>query len=160
MEILLFLIAFTLHNLEEAFFLPAWSKSSRFQKTVEPKVFRFAVTVITLLAYSIGVLYLLWPSIIYFQYLQAGLIGAMLLNVIVPHVVATIAERKYAPGIVTGLILIFPFGGLAMYHIFQVTKITFLEVAASAIGIGVLLLGVIVALFAIGKYFFQEGFRT
>ena len=98
MEILLFLVAFTLHNLEEAFFLPAWSKISRFQKTVEPKVFRLAVTVITFLAYSIGALYLLWPSNIYFQYLQTGLIGAMLLNVIAPHVVATIAERKYAPG--------------------------------------------------------------
>ncbi|MFS0561580.1 HXXEE domain-containing protein [Terribacillus sp. 179-K 1B1 HS] len=154
MEIVLFLIAVTLHNLEEAVFLPAWSKTSRFQKTVEPNVFRFAVIVITLLAYSIGALYLLWPSNIYFQYLQVGLIGAMLLNVVMPHVIATMAEKKYAPGIVTGIGLIFPFGGLAMYHILQVTEITILEVVITAIGIGILLIGLIVALFAIGKRFF------
>lgn len=159
MEILLFLIAFTLHNLEEAIFLPAWSKTSRFQKTVEPKVFRFAVTIITLLAYLIGMLYLLWPSNTYFQYLQSGLIGAMLLNVIVPHVIATIVERKYSPGIVTGLFMIFPLGGLAMYHILHVTEIALLEVIVASIGIGILLLGVIFALFAIGKYFFQEECR-
>ncbi|SDC01077.1 Protein of unknown function with HXXEE motif-containing protein [Terribacillus halophilus] len=156
MEILLFLIAVTLHNVEEAFFLPAWSKTSRFQKTVEPNVFRFAVIVITLLAYSIGALYLLWPSNIYFQYLQAGLIGAMLLNVVVPHVVATIAEKRYAPGIVTGIGLIFPFGGLAVYHILQVTEITILEIVVTSICIGILLLGLILALFAIGKHFFYR----
>ena len=154
MEIVLFLIAVTLHNLEEAVFLPAWSKTSRFQKTVEPNVFRFAVIVITLLAYSIGALYLLWPSNIYFQYLQVGLIGAMLLNVVMPHVIATMAEKKYAPGIVTGIGLIFPFGGLAMYYILQVTEITILEVVITAIGIGILLIDLIVALFAIGKRFF------
>ncbi|MFP7479910.1 HXXEE domain-containing protein [Terribacillus saccharophilus] len=159
MEILLFLIAFTLHNLEEAFFLPAWSRTSKFQKTVEPKVFRFAVTVITLVAYSIGALYFLWPSNVYLQYLQAGLIGAMLLNVLVPHVAATIAEKKYAPGVVTGLILIFPFGSLAMYHMFQISEIKILGVVFSAIGIGILLLGIIVTLFAIGKRFYKDKLR-
>ncbi|MFP7169766.1 HXXEE domain-containing protein [Terribacillus sp. 7520-G] len=43
MEILLFLIAFTVHNIEEAFFLPEWSETSRCRRTVEPKVFHFAV---------------------------------------------------------------------------------------------------------------------
>ncbi|MFB1097719.1 HXXEE domain-containing protein [Terribacillus sp. JSM ZJ617] len=156
MEVLLFLIAVTLHNIEEAIFLPAWSKTSKYQKTVEPKVFHFAVTVITLLACSIGTLYLLWPSNIYFQYLQIGLIGAMLLNVIVPHAIAMIAERKYAPGIVTGLILIFPFGGIAMYHILQVTEIAISAVVFSAVGTGILLLGIIHILLVIGKRFFHK----
>ncbi len=55
--------------------------------------------------------------------------------------------------------MIFPLGGLAMYHILHVTEIALLEVIVASIGTGILLLGVIFAFFGIGKYFFHEECR-
>ncbi|WP_176470146.1 HXXEE domain-containing protein [Terribacillus saccharophilus] len=151
MIILFFLIAFTLHNIEEALFLPAWSKTSRFQRTVEPKVFYFAVSIVTLVACSIGALYLLGSEKLWITYLQTGLIGAMLINVIMPHAVAAITERRYAPGIVTGAVLLLPIGSVAMIHVIQSEKLTMLEAVFSSVGAGILLLGLIYILFGIGE---------
>jgi hypothetical protein len=48
----LFLLAVTLHNLEEAVWLPDWSQQAgRWHRPVEKIPFRFAVLVLTLLAY-------------------------------------------------------------------------------------------------------------
>lgn len=50
--ILLFCLAITLHNIEEAIWLPKWSQqASKYQKPVTPNEFRFAVIVITFFAY-------------------------------------------------------------------------------------------------------------
>lgn len=65
----LFCIAITLHNIEEAIWLPEWSQqASMFHKPVTPGEFRFAVTVITMLAY----LSALYFSIIRHQNWQNG----------------------------------------------------------------------------------------
>lgn len=48
----IFCFAITLHNIEEAIWLPEWSQqSSKFQKPVTSNEFHFAVIVITMLAY-------------------------------------------------------------------------------------------------------------
>ena len=49
---MLFLLGFSLHNLEEALWLPAWSKKAkRFHKEVAVNEFRFALILITSLGY-------------------------------------------------------------------------------------------------------------
>ncbi|MFP7492674.1 HXXEE domain-containing protein [Terribacillus saccharophilus] len=151
MEVLLFLIAFTLHNIEEALFLPAWSNTSRFQKTVEPKVFYFAVSIVTLVAYSIGILFLMWPENKLMIYLQTGLIGAMLINVIFPHTAAAIVERRYAPGILTGAVLLLPTGSIALLHMIQIAKLSILEMVFCAAATGIMLLGIIHIMFKLGE---------
>jgi hypothetical protein len=154
-EILFFLIAFTLHNIEEALYLPAWSKESKFQKTVEPDVFRFAVTIVTLTAYIIGILYLLCPASLWAQYLQTGLIGVMLVNVIMPHAVATVVERRYSPGLCTGVLLLFPSGSLAIVHMFHSAELRILEIVIATVGAGILLIALILLLFAFGERYFR-----
>ncbi|SNZ04256.1 Protein of unknown function with HXXEE motif-containing protein [Terribacillus aidingensis] len=156
MEIGFFLIAFTLHNVEEALYLPAWSKESKFQKTVEPDVFLFAVTIVTLTAYMTGILYLLWPASLWMQYLQTGLIGAILVNVIMPHAVATAVERKYSPGLVTGVLLLIPSGSLAIVHIFQSAELRILDIVIATVGAGILLIALILLLFALGERIFKK----
>ncbi len=53
-----FCFAITLHNIEEAIWLPEWSQqSSKFQKPVTSNEFHFAVIVITMLAYLSAFIY-------------------------------------------------------------------------------------------------------
>jgi len=50
----LFPFAITLHNLEEAIWLPAWSKhAGKWHRPVSPSAFPFAVAVFTLLAFMV-----------------------------------------------------------------------------------------------------------
>jgi hypothetical protein len=53
----LFPLVITLHNAEEALWLPGWSKrAGRWRHPVAPGVFRFAVVILTLLAYPVTAL--------------------------------------------------------------------------------------------------------
>jgi len=105
----LFAGAITLHNLEEAIWLPAWSeKAGRWHHEVGAREFRFAVVVLTLLAYVFA-----WAAVAYGResfgaYLLSGYALAMLLNVLFPHVAATIIMRRYAPGTLTALFFNLP----------------------------------------------------
>ena len=70
----LFLVAITLHNLEEAVFLPDWSQQAgRWHRPVEKIPFRFAVLVLTLLAYLCAYLGLMGGK----QSIGIHLLGAM-----------------------------------------------------------------------------------
>jgi hypothetical protein len=108
-----------LHNLEEAIWLPAWSqKAGKWNSKIGKREFRFAVVVLTLLAY--GLTYLSWsggPESIW-TYLNGGYMFAMLLNVFLPHLAATIALRQYAPGVVTGIFLNLPINCILLYLAF------------------------------------------
>ena len=60
---LFFCLAITLHNLEEALWLPQWSQiGSAFQRPVTSNEFYFTVLIITALAYLISFLYLIFPK--------------------------------------------------------------------------------------------------
>jgi len=103
----IFVVVVAIHNFEEALFLPKWSQAAgHWHLPVREHEFRFAVTVLTLLAallaflavrgYKIGI------------YLLCGYALAMALNVLLPHVAATVAMRRYAPGTATALLLNLP----------------------------------------------------
>ena len=65
-----FCVAITLHNLEEAIWLPRWSQhSSQFQKPVTSSEFHFAVIMITILANLSAFSYLVYQN----QIKQSGL---------------------------------------------------------------------------------------
>jgi len=109
----IFALAVSLHNLEEARYLPAWSHGgSRWQRPVGVREFRFAV--ITLWLYALN----LWAARSEAGslpvYLLAGYAFAMLLNVLGPHVVMTVLLRRYMPGLATGLLCILP-AAVALY---------------------------------------------
>jgi hypothetical protein len=105
----LFAISITVHNIEEAIWLPKWSMSvKRWHHPVDPKVFRFAVIILTIFAYITSTLASLGEKQSIGAYLISGYALAMLLNVVFPHLIATIALKKYAPGLISALLLNLP----------------------------------------------------
>jgi hypothetical protein len=148
----LFAISITVHNLEEAIWLPKWSMSAgRWHHPVEPAVFRFAVLTLTIFAYISTILAAVGEKQSLGAYLVAGYALAMLLNVIFPHLIATIALKKYAPGLTTALFFNLPITLGLLYHAtiegyIDLNKFYYI---GPVVTIGIL--GSIPVLFAIGK---------
>jgi hypothetical protein len=104
-----FALAVTIHNLEEALFLPAWSRrAGRWHVAIGSREFRFAVFMLTLLAYLCAGLAA--AGFLVGAYLVCGYARAMALNAFVPHLAASVALRSYAPGKASGLLLNLPIG--------------------------------------------------
>jgi hypothetical protein len=105
----LFVLAVTMHNAEEVLLLPAWSQTAgRWHHRVGVWEFRFAVIVLTLLAYGAAGLATVYGKESFGAYLLSGYALTMLLNVFFPHVIATIVMRRYAPGTITALLFNLP----------------------------------------------------
>lgn len=117
MLILLFLLGFSLHSLEEALWLPAWSKGAgKIHASVGAKEFRFAVMVVTLIGYAITFAFIVWGgSSDLARYAFFGFLLMMGMNAIFPHLVATIALRRYMPGTLTGLALNAPIAAFLVF---------------------------------------------
>jgi hypothetical protein len=106
---IMFIMGFTLHNIEEAIWLPAWSKLAiRFQRPVERTQFIFADIVITMIGYIVTILDLVYGHSILINLAYLGFIGMMGINVLLPHLAGTIILKKYSPGLLTGLFLNLP----------------------------------------------------
>lgn len=107
---LIFLFGFTLHNIEEAIWLPGWSKyAKKFHEPVNKTQFIFAVIIVTIIGYLVTLIEILdndTGSILSYAYL--GFVGMMGLNTFLPHLAATIILKKYAPGLITALLLNLP----------------------------------------------------
>ncbi len=116
----LFAIVVTVHNFEEAIWLPAWSKTAgRFHHPVGRFEFRFAVMVLTLIAYIMAFLSMIGGKGSVGAYLVCGFALAMLLNVVFPHLLVTLVMRRYAPGTVTAVALNLPITFMLLYQGFK-----------------------------------------
>lgn len=149
----LFAIAITIHNFEEAIWLPRWSESAgRWHHPVKPGEFRFAVFVLTLFAYVAAFLSFVGGKESIGAYLLAGYALAMLLNVAFPHLIATVALRRYAPGIATALLLNFPITFLLLRQAIRekYVELTTFIWAGPLVVAGIL--GSIPILFAFGRW--------
>jgi hypothetical protein len=74
--------------------------------------FRFAVAALSVaLVIIVAAASLAGPASLP-AYMLSGYVLAMVLNVVAPHVVATIAMRRYMPGTATALLFNLPLGGL------------------------------------------------
>jgi hypothetical protein len=116
----LFAAAITLHNLEEALWLPGWSQSAgRWHHPVGKREFHFAVGVLTVLAYIAAGLAAFGGKGSVGAYFITGYALAMLMNVLFPHLLATLIMRHYAPGTATALLLNLPVTFLLLHQGFQ-----------------------------------------
>lgn len=116
----LFLLGFTIHNIEEGIWLPDWSKyAERFQKPVKKSTFRTALIIITLFSYILFLTEYLIPSNLLLNYAVLGFVGMMGLNTIFPHLIATIVLKRYAPGLLTALVFILPLSYLILFNSIQ-----------------------------------------
>ena len=147
-----FPIAITLHNIEEAIWLPKWSQhAKRFHKPVEPNEFHFAVLCVTILAYLSTFLVLAFPSVWLWRQIYFGFLGAMILNTFVPHLLATILLRRYAPGLLTGLFLLIPINSMLIAQGIASGAVTWFELALSTTCAGIIILALLPPLFWMGR---------
>lgn len=149
--VIFFCFAISLHNIEEAIWLPKWSQhTSRFQKSVTASEFHFAVIVITILAYLSAFSYLNIPESDFTKWIFIGFLGSMIMNAIFPHLIATVLMKKYAPGLLTGLLLNIPINSLVIYKMFSENLIVWKELIISTLVVGIILIALIPLLFKVG----------
>ncbi len=147
-----FPIAITLHNLEEAAWLPQWSRDAgRIHKPVEPNEFRFAVVIVTLLAYLATFAAVAAPESRLARLCFFGFLGVMIFNAFVPHLLAAVALRRYAPGLLTGLALLVPINGVILAQAFAARQLTWAGLLVSTAVVGVMLLVLVPVSFRLGR---------
>lgn len=113
----LFVAAVALHNLGEAIWLPGWSRSAgKWHHPVGAGEFRFAVIVLTLVAAAAAWLAQMQGKGSCGAYLLAGYALGMLINVLFPHLLATVFLRRYAPGAVTAVLLNLPITAMLLHR--------------------------------------------
>jgi hypothetical protein len=152
-----FPLAISLHNLEEAIWLPGWSKrANKFHKPVEPNEFYFAVMFVTILAYLSTLFAVAYPSAWLWRDIFHGFLGAMILNTLVPHLVATILLRRYSPGVITGLFLLIPVNSFILYQSLTSNVIQWPELLLSTLVVSAVLLGSLPLFFRIGKFLAKQ----
>ena len=116
----LFLVAVTLHNLEEAVSVPDWSQQpGRWRPPVEKIPFRFAVLVLTLVAYLCAFLGLMGGKQSVGVYLFGGYVFAVLVNVFIPHSLAAVRTKQYVPGLGTALALNLPVCSALLFLLYR-----------------------------------------
>lgn len=150
--VIFFCFAITLHNIEEAIWLPQWSqKPSKFQKAVTPSEFHFAVIVITMLAYLSAFSFLYFPESAVAKWIFIGFLGSMIFNAIFPHLLVTILTKTYAPGLLTGLFLNIPINSFIINEMLNNNMIIRKELILSTVVIGIILLSLIPLLFKMSR---------
>jgi len=109
----LFPIAVTSHNSEEAIWFPAWWVRNTKEMPAHPGAgaFRSAVAVLTIAAFMVTYLSERKGKESFWAYLMFGYIVAMLANVFVPHIPASLVFRSYTPGVVTAVLINLPVMG-------------------------------------------------
>jgi len=80
----------------------------------------------------------------------------MIVNAIFPHLLASIVLKKYAPGVITGILLNIPINSLVLFQFFQSNELTFKTLFLSTLVVGAVLLSLIPVLFKIGKFFTKQ----
>jgi hypothetical protein len=101
---LLFVLAVTLHNIEEMIWLPGFPYPPPLT-VPSPFVFRFAAVVITLVFWSVLAATALGFRL---ESVLAGFAAAMIVNAVVPHLALGIYVRRYHPGLATAWLLVVP----------------------------------------------------
>jgi hypothetical protein len=153
---LAFVIAVAAHNFEEAVGLPAWSQEAGgWHAPVRAPEFRFAVVVLTALAAAAAGLAAGQGPGSFGAYVLSGYALAMLLNVAMPHLAATLLMRRYMPGTATAVLLNLPVTALLLRATFaegQVVPATFLWAGPAVV---LAILASIPVLFALGRRLFR-----
>jgi len=148
----LFPIVVTLHNAEEAIWLPSWSKRAvLWRSPVTPGSFRFAVAVLTVLAFALTWLSAASGKQTVWTYLAFGYMAAVLANVLIPHLALTVALRSYMPGVATAVALNLPVLTLLVVLALREGYVSGWKAAAYFVGVAGVLMAAIPILFKTSK---------
>jgi hypothetical protein len=148
----LFPVVFAIHNLEEAVYLPHWSKSAgKFHKPVGAFEFSFAVIVLTAISVVITIVFYMTGRQSIASYLFFAFNFGMLFNVFFPHLAATIVLNKYCPGLLTGVALLVPATSYLLFYGYDNEFYSFPKFWFITIPFAVIVIVLIPILFKIGK---------
>jgi hypothetical protein len=143
-----FPIAVTLHNAEEAIWMPHGSAGHATQLPVHPPgaaEIIAALVVFTAAAFAVTYLSVLRGPESIWAYLSFGYIVALLANVFVPHVPAAIVFHGYAPGLVTAVLINLPVMSILVIRMLREEWVHGWKMALFGIGVALMLGGVILA---------------
>lgn len=142
----------TIHNLEEAIWLPKWSQTAGiWHPSTGTFEFRFAVTFFTLLFYGL-IYYYTKHDNKFGKYLISGLLVIILFNVFMPHLLATIALGKYAPGVISGLLLNVPAAIYLISRGMKENEFTYKTLIIGGVCLMLAMLPLLPASFALGRF--------
>ena len=112
----LFPVVVALHNGEEAFFMPKWVSAHRGQLPLHPRAgaILLGLLLVTLAAFAVTNLSVQNGEQSVWAYLLFGSAAAMLMNVFVPHIPATLFFHQYTPGVLTAVLINLPFMSVLM----------------------------------------------
>jgi hypothetical protein len=150
----LFPAAVTLHNGEEALMMPRWLHVHAAQLPVVPSAvaIRGALLAVTLMAFLVTALSAKAGRQSFWGYLLFGGAATMLLNVLVPHVPATLLFRGYTPGVVTAVLLNLPVMSLCMAVAVRQQWVTGIRAVRYAVLVPVATVAVIAAYLALAAH--------
>jgi len=150
----LFPIAVTLHNCEEAIWMPRWASQHDvrlpFPRPQADEI-HFALVVLTVAAFAVTYLSQRKGKQSFWAYLMFGSIVAVLVNVFVPHVPATFVYRGYTPGVVTAVFVNLPLMSILCLKAVRESWVSGAKAVASAIAVPLAIGVMIPALFLIGS---------
>jgi hypothetical protein len=150
----LFPVAVSLHNSEEAIWMPGWASQHHIRLPFalpQAGQIRFALIVLTIAAFAVTYLSQRKGKQSFWAYLTFGSIVAVLVNVFVPHVPATLVYRTYTPGVVTAVLVNLPLMSLLVFIAVRQRWVSGGKAMASAIAIPLAIAGAIPILFLIGR---------
>ncbi len=147
----LFPIAVTLHNGEEAIWMPVWAARHAGRLPVHPGAMeiRMALLVLTVAAWIVTYLSAGKGTGTVWAYLLFGAIVAMLANVFVPHLPATVLFHGYTPGVATAAFINLPVMSWLAWLAVQEGWVRGWKAAAFGVGVPAVLAAIVV-LFAAG----------
>ncbi len=106
---LLFAAAVTLHNLEEALFLPAWIRTHlKVRFDPNPKAYWIATSLASILIWILALGATLRPATPPFHLALSGFALGVAINAFLPHLVVSAIKRSYSPGTATAVLLNLP----------------------------------------------------
>jgi hypothetical protein len=148
----LFPIAVTLHNGEEAFSIPKWVSAHGAQVPLHPNAAKLWLGWLALTGVSFVVTYLsarkgkgtVWA------YLLFGYVAAMLANVFIPHIPATLIFGEYTPGVVTAVLVNLPVMSLLLFRAVREQWVSGMKALGYALLVPLATGGAILALLARG----------
>ncbi|MBD3374072.1 HXXEE domain-containing protein [candidate division KSB1 bacterium] len=150
-------VVILVHNIEEAIWLPRWANqyAGRWHKPVGAAEFRFAVVVLSLLAFVLAGLTHISGFGSIWHYLLAAYALGQAINIFVPHLVVTLVTRHYAPGLITGLVLVLPAAWVFLNHGFSREYLDFATFGISSVIFIPIVLLSIPLLFRLGRKLYR-----
>ena len=147
----LFPIAVTLHNSEEAVYMPKWILAHGRQLALHPGAAKiwFGLLLLTLAAFAVTYLSAQKGKRSVWAYLLFGYAVAMLVNVLIPHIPATLVFGEYTPGVVTAVLINLPVMGSLLFKAVREQWVSGIKAFAYALLVPLAIGVAISALFAL-----------